>query len=242
VTDPLFVSARDRLIVALDIPSLEEARSFAHRMANEVGVIKVGLELFIEAGRDAVRLGEDVKRPVFLDLKLHDIPETVERAVGRVCAMGARLLTVHASGGPTMLERAVRRAEAENSGLQVVAVTVLTSFDDGDLASVGVPSTTALHARKLARMAWNAGVRAFVCSPHEAPSLREELGESAILITPGVRPVAGGDDQKRVSTARDAIRNGSTAVVVGRPIRDAKDPVQAARALVTEIASAKDHP
>jgi orotidine-5'-phosphate decarboxylase len=239
VTDLAFTSARDRLIVALDLPSLEGARALAERVAPEVGWLKVGLELFVEAGRDAVRLGEAVSRPVFLDLKLHDIPETVERAVARACAMGARLLTVHASGGHTMLERAVKRAEAENTGLHIVAVTVLTSLDDGDLVAMGVDASASAHAARLARLAWSSGVRAFVCSPHEAPVLRRELGGAATLITPGVRPSNATDDQKRVATARWAIGAGADALVVGRPIRDAEDPAKAARDLVLEIAAAK---
>lgn len=202
-------------------------------------MLKVGLELFVEAGRDAVRLGEEVGRPVFLDLKLHDIPETVERAVARVCSMGARLLTVHASGGHAMLERAVKRAEAENSGLHVVAVTVLTSLDDGDLVAMGIGANASEQTRRLARLAWSSGVRAFVCSPHEAPVLRQELGSNAVLITPGVRPAAGGDDQKRVATARWAIGAGADAIVVGRPVRDAGDPALAARTLVGEIGAAR---
>ena len=219
VTELQFDSARDRLIVALDVSSLDGARTLAQRVGPEVGWLKVGLELFLEAGRDAVRLGEQVGRPVFLDLKLHDIPETVERAVARACAMGARLLTVHASGGHMMLERAVKRAEAENTGLHVVAVTVLTSLDDGDLVAMGVGATASAHTARLARLAWSSGVRVFVCSPHEAPVLRRELGAQATLITPGVRPSDAVDDQKRVATARWAIGAGADALVVGRPVR-----------------------
>jgi orotidine-5'-phosphate decarboxylase len=234
-------SARQRLIVALDAPSLSEASEFAERVAPEVGMLKVGLELFVEAGRDAVRLGERLGLPVFLDLKLHDIPETVERAVARACAFGARLLTVHASGGPAMLERAVRRAEEEATGLSIVAVTVLTSLDAGDLDRIGVRATPADHAVRLARLAHGAGVRAFVCSPGEAAGLRSALGADASLITPGVRPASttGSDDQKRVATPATAIAAGADALVVGRPIRDARDPAGAAREIVTEIESAR---
>ncbi len=228
-------SGRDRLIVALDVPSLDEARALAHLVAPEVGMLKVGLELFLEAGRDAVRLGEEVHRPVFLDLKLHDIPETVERAVARACGMGAKLLTVHASGGRAMLHRAVKRAEAENSGLRVIAVTVLTSLDDADLVGMGISANAEDQATQLARLAWDAGVRAFVCSPHEVHALRVELGPDAMLVTPGVRPHPSADDQKRVMTPHQAIVAGADMVVVGRPIRDAKDPASVAHEIALEL-------
>jgi orotidine-5'-phosphate decarboxylase len=229
-------SARERLIVALDAPSINAARLLAERIAPEVGMLKVGLELFVEAGRDAVQLGSALGLPVFLDLKLHDIPETVERAVARACAHGARLLTVHASGGASMLERAVHRAQSEATGLSIVAVTVLTSLDEGDLARQGVTANVQEHAVRLALLAFGAGVRAFVCSPNEAAALRAALGPEVALITPGVRPSASSDDQKRVATPRMAIVAGADAVVVGRPIRDAADPVRAAREITIEIA------
>jgi orotidine-5'-phosphate decarboxylase len=175
-------------------------------------MIKVGLELFVEAGPKAISLGEEVGLPVFLDLKLHDIPETVERAVARAAQLGARIVTVHASGGPAMLARAVKRAEREATGLQVTAVTVLTSLDKADLAAVGVGGDVGPHVQKLAIMAYAQGVRSFVCSPHEIEILRETLPNDAVLITPGVRPAgaAGTDDQKRVMSAGDAIRKGAT--------------------------------
>jgi orotidine-5'-phosphate decarboxylase len=233
------------LIFALDLPSYDEARAMAERVRDGIGMLKVGLELFVEAGPRAVALGEAIARPVFLDLKLHDIPETVDRAVARACAFGAKLLTVHASGGPAMLRRAVERARKEGPGLAVTAVTVLTSLDDGDLARMGVPATTKDHAKRLARMAFDEGVRTFVCSPHEAATLRAELGEDAVLVTPGVRAApsqgssGGTDDQKRVMTAGDAVRAGADWVVVGRPIRDAADPLAAAHAIAREIAAAR---
>lgn len=226
---------RGRLIVALDAPSLREARELADLVAPEAGMIKVGLELFVEAGRDAVALGERVALPVFLDLKLHDIPETVERAVARACALGAALLTVHASGGPAMLARAAERAAKEATGLTLVAVTVLTSLDREDLQKMGVSATPADHAVALAELAWSAGVRAFVCSPHEASGLRAALGDAATIVTPGVRVASSGDDQKRVATPRAAIEAGADAVVVGRPIRDASDPRAAAKAIASEL-------
>jgi orotidine-5'-phosphate decarboxylase len=200
-------------------------------------MLKVGLELFIGAGPGAVKLGEETGLPVFLDLKLHDIPETADRAVARVASLGARYVTIHASGGPAMVGRAVRRAADEGTGLEVVAVTVLTSMDGADLERIGAlsGSTPASHALRLARLAYDEGVRAFVSSPRELALLRRELGKDVVLIAPGIRASGGGgDDQKRVATVTEAIRAGADWLVVGRPIRDAKDPLVAARAMSDE--------
>jgi orotidine-5'-phosphate decarboxylase len=230
-----------RIVLALDVPNVGQARALAQAVGDAVGMLKVGLELFVEAGPSAVALGRDAGRPVFLDLKLHDIPETVDRAVARASALGARMLTVHAGGGRTMLRRAVERAAREGAGLEIVAVTVLTSLDADDLASVGVAPDVGGHAERLARLAWEEGVRAFVCSPHEAARLRRALGPEATLVTPGVRAAAeaGKDDQKRTMTAREAIAAGASWVVVGRPIRDAADPRGAARAIASEVEAAR---
>jgi orotidine-5'-phosphate decarboxylase len=226
-----------RVIFALDLPSLDRARAMALAVRDAVGMFKVGLELFVESGPKATALGAEIGRPIFLDLKLHDIPETVERAVARASALGARFLTVHASGGPTMLARAVERARAEGRELEIVAVTVLTSLDDRDLAAMGFSGDVGTNVENLARMAWAQGVRSFVCSPHEAARLRKALGAEATLITPGVRASGAGspDDQKRTMSAGDAVRQGASWVVVGRPIRDAADPLSAARALEREV-------
>lgn len=225
------------LILALDASSLDEARTLAQRVRPHVNGLKIGLELFVSEGPAAVRtIMHDAHLPIFLDLKLHDIPETVERAVARACALGVSLLTVHASGGPAMLERAVKRAAKEATGLRIIAVTVLTSFDASDLAAIGVAHGTAEHVLVLAKMARATGVDAFVCSPHEVGALRESLGRDVMLVTPGVRP-AGADtgDQKRTDTPEGAIARGATAVVVGRPIRDAADPAEAAESIARAI-------
>jgi orotidine-5'-phosphate decarboxylase len=233
------VMTSSRLVFALDLPTLDQARAMAHAVHEAVGMFKVGLELFVEAGPRAVSLVAEAGRPVFLDLKLHDIPETVDRAVGRASALGARMLTVHASGGPAMLRRAAERAAKEGAGLEIVAVTVLTSLDWGDLSAIGMEGGVAGSVERLARMAWAEGVRAFVCSPHEAAALRAALGAEATLVTPGVRASGGGDDQKRTMSARDAIHAGASWVVVGRPIRDAADPLAAARAIAAEVDQAR---
>lgn len=230
-----------RVIVALDVPSLEEARALAREVRDAAGMLKVGLELFVEAGPQALAMARDVGRPVFLDLKLCDIPETVDRAVARAAALGAKMLTVHAGGGPAMLRRAAERARREGGGLEIVAVTVLTSLDAADLGAMGVGGDVATQVERLARMAWGEGVRAFVCSPHEGSKLRAALGSDAVLVTPGVRAAAtgGGDDQKRTMTAGDAARAGADWVVVGRPIRDARDRLAAARAIAEEVDAAR---
>ena len=226
-----------RVIFALDVPSLDRARSMAVAVRDAVGMFKVGLELFIESGHGATGIGAETGRPIFLDLKLHDIPETVERSVARAAALGARWITVHASGGPAMLRRAVERARTEGTGLEIVAVTILTSLDDRDLAAIGFSGDVGASVDTLARMAWEQGVRSFVCSPHEAARLRAVLGPQATLITPGVRASGAGspDDQKRTLSASEAIERGADWVVVGRPIRDAAEPLSVARLLQREV-------
>lgn len=233
-------SAPPPIAFALDFASADEARAAAREVAPAVGMVKVGLELFVHAGPPIVRVGADVGLPVFLDLKLHDIPETVERAVGQASSLGARLVTVHASGGRSMLRRAVERARKDGAGLDVCAVTVLTSLDDADLSDIGLSGPPADAAERLARLAWEEGVRWFVCSPAEVARLRAALGPSAVLVTPGVRPAsAERGDQKRVATPEQAVRDGASWVVVGRPIRNAGDRLAAARAIGDAIARAR---
>ena len=248
---------------ALDFASVEEARAAAAEVAPAVGMIKVGLELFVNAGPSVVAIGRDVGLPVFLDLKLHDIPETVERAVAQASHLGARLITVHASGGRAMLRRSVERAAKEGGSLAICAVTILTSLDDADLDDIGIAvarrqafhvpgeqhpaeeqtpperARTSLAAESLARLAYDEGVRWFVCSPAEVATLRQQLGPDAVLVTPGVRPrAAERGDQKRVATPEQAIRDGANWLVVGRPIRDAADRLAAARAITNEAMAA----
>jgi len=237
-------AADSRVIFALDFPTVDLAKAGALAVRDGVGMVKVGLELFVEVGPRAVAIGKECGRPVFLDLKLHDIPETVERAVARASALGARLLTVHASGGPSMLRRAVDRAAREGGTTEIVAVTVLTSFDARDLDAVGAGADVSAQTERLGRLAWDSGVRSFVCSPHEAARLRATLGPGATIITPGVRSADGPngaakDDQKRTMTPSEAVAAGADWLVVGRPIRDAADPAAAARRIAGEIAAAR---
>jgi orotidine-5'-phosphate decarboxylase len=230
-------ASRSRLAFALDYPTLDEARRGAALVRESAGVLKIGLELFVREGPAATRLGSELGCEVFLDLKLHDIPETVERAVASAAELGVRYLTVHAAGGPKMLARAAERAAS--SRLSLLAVTVLTSLDAGDLKEVGVERSPTEQALGLARLAWREGIRGFVCSSAEVGSLRRELGPEAILVTPGIRPAGPrSDDQKRTGTPAEAVEQGSSLLVVGRPIRDAESPGATARAIADEIAEA----
>lgn len=230
---------RDRLAFALDYPTLQAAEAGAARVAEIVGVLKVGLELFVAEGPAAVKLGQKLGNKLFLDLKLHDIPETVERAVATAGQLGASFLTLHAAGGPRMLEAAAQRAEREGTGIKLLAITVLTSLDAEDLQAIGVNAAPAEQALRLGKLARGAGIHGLVCSTAEVATLRAALGPEAILVTPGIRP-AGAEvgDQKRVGTPASALKDGSSLLVVGRPIRDAADPAAAARSIVEEMSQA----
>src|SRR6266542_3021830 len=199
-----------RIVFPLDYPSLAEARAGAEKIKGTVGVLKVGLELFVKEGPRAFALANAFGADLFADLKLHDIPQTVERAIASLSSSGARFVTVHAAGGRAMLERALERAHRETGGsLMVLAVTVLTSLDEEDLAAQGIHAGAADHVLRLARLAWSAGVRGYVCSPAEIRLLRNELGRDATLVVPGVRPAgASHHDQKRIATPAQAIADG----------------------------------
>lgn len=217
---------------------LDEAKRFAEAVAPHVGVLKIGLELFVAEGPRVVEALSGLGCKIFLDLKLHDIPETVRRAVTRAKQLGVHYLTVHASGGRSMLDAAV---EAAGSELNILAVTVLTSMGDGDLPWIGVSRSLPEHALSLARMATDLKVPGLVCSPHEVSNLRRHF-PNAILVTPGIRPGGkrggSGDDQTRIATPSAAIESGSSMLVVGRPLRDAADRSAAARDLFEEVAGA----
>jgi len=223
-------TTRERLILALDVPSGEDALALADATRDYVGCMKVGLRLFTTEGPDLVRRLKAEGHRIFLDLKFHDIPNTVADASRSATALGADFFTVHASGGPEMLRAALEasRDEAERSGKTtptVLAVTVLTSLP-----------ATAGEVVARARTAWEAGIRGVVSSPREARELRDALGAEAVIVTPGIRPSWSRDgDQRRTATASDAIAAGATHIVVGRPIRDADDPRDAARRIGEEI-------
>lgn len=222
---------QDRLVLPLDVPDLDAAEGWIRRMRGEVGVFKVGLELFTAAGPDAIRRVHDAGAQCFLDLKLHDIPATMARATSAAVALGARYLTVHASAGPAALA-AVAEA-ARGSQTQILAVTVLTSMDDDALRAIGSRDGSDAAVDRLASLASPVG--GFVCSPLECARLRAAHPD-AVLAVPGVRPTGSpAGDQRRVATPEDAVRAGADLLVVGRPIRDAPDPVAAARAILAAL-------
>lgn len=222
----------NRLIAALDAPNRSDADALVERLAGVPSWCKIGLELFCAEGPSIVSDYVVRGRRVMLDLKLHDIPETVSRATARAAALGAGLLTVHAGGGRAMLEAAVRAAGTT----RILAVTVLTSLDDADLAQIGAQGPVAELVVRRARLAIEAGCAGVVASPHEIAAVRAIAPPGFLIVTPGVRPAgAAAGDQKRVMTPRQARDAGADLVVVGRPLRDAADPAAAARAIAAEL-------
>jgi orotidine-5'-phosphate decarboxylase len=230
------IEPRERLIVALDVNTAAEARRLAGALGDAAGVFKVGKQLFTAAGPSVVRDLVASGRKVFLDLKFHDIPNTVAGAVREAGRLGASMLTVHASGGAKMLRAA---AEAAAGGPLVLAVTVLTSLGDEDLREIGVSGRVLDQALRLAALARDNGCGGVVASPQEVRELRRELGGGFAIVTPGIRPAGeSAGDQARVATPTDAIRAGATYLVVGRPITGAADPAAEAGRIVAEIAAA----
>lgn len=222
------------IIAALDVSTPDEALALAAEVAPAVGAFKIGKELFVAAGPDIVRRVRDTGAEVFLDLKFHDIPNTVAKAVASAARLDVQLLTVHASGGTTML-RAAQEAAGENGPL-VLGVTVLTSMDESDLAELGISKSPRDQVRHLAQLATAAGLKGLVCSPKEIAPLRELLPAEVQLVTPGIRP-AGTDagDQKRVLTPAEAIAAGANRLVIGRPIYAAENPRAAAEAILESL-------
>ena len=233
------MQARDRLIVALDVPNAAQARQIVQSLGEAVSTYKIGKQLFTAEGPQVVRDLVASGRKVFLDLKFHDIPNTVAEAVRSAAALGVSMLNVHASGGSKMLRAAVEAAAQSETKPLLLAVTVLTSMSDSDLQEIGVSGNAETQVLRLAALARKAGCGGLVASAREASELRRELGEGFAIVTPGIRP-AGGDagDQARVLTPSDAIRAGATHLVVGRPVLQAPNPAEAARTIVAEIESA----
>ena len=228
------------LAVALDVPSASAVPDLVARLPASLRWCKVGLELFCAAGPGIIESLRISDKMVFLDLKLHDIPRTVQRAVQAAARHGASLLTIHASGGLSMMQAAVEAARSSSDGkTRIIAVTALTSLTDADLRDVGVARSMAEHVLRLGDLACRAGVDGLVCSPLEVNELRRILGPEPFLVTPGVR--ASGEalgDQKRTASAAEAIAHGSDLLVVGRPIVEASDPGQAALRLLDEVRQA----
>jgi orotidine-5'-phosphate decarboxylase len=230
------VSAANRLIVALDFPDAPSALSLVEKLGTTVSWFKVGLELFISEGRPLVAELQRRGFSVFLDLKLHDIPNTVAAAVRSASAMGVKMLTVHAAGGPAMLAAAV---EAAPRDLNLLAVTVLTSMDSSQLEATGVAAQPAVQVEKLAELALASRIPGLVCSPLEVSRLRSRFGAGPLLVTPGIRPEGSeAGDQRRMATPAAALASGASYLVVGRPICQAKDPAAAAKSIAAEMQTA----
>jgi len=222
----------NRIFVALDTPDLDRARALAQKVRHHVGGVKLGLEFFCANGPAGIRAVEEIGLPVFLDLKLHDIPNTVAKAVQSLAPLAPAVLTVHASGGRAMLEDA---KAAAHPNTRVVAVTMLTSLDDDDLAATGVAGTAHDHVLRLADLARDAGLDGIVCSGAEVKAAHHAWPKGYFVV-PGVRPVEGViGDQKRVVTPRRALDDGASMLVIGRPITQAADPDAAARAIAATL-------
>ncbi|MBO5751588.1 MAG: orotidine-5'-phosphate decarboxylase [Kiritimatiellae bacterium] len=225
------------LIVALDVNSRQEAVDKVVQIGDAVNFYKIGLELFTAEGPDVVKAVKDLGKRVFLDLKFHDIPRTVERSVRSGGKLGVDLMTIHSVGASAMI-KAAAEAAAEFPGLNILAVTVLTSLDAGDLSDIGIAGRTpAEQVEAMARFAVENGAHGLVCSPKEVGALSSSLRPGTLFVTPGVRP-AGADvgDQKRIATPADAVRDGATHLVVGRPVLAASDPAAAAREILSQMA------
>jgi len=240
------VAAHDRIIFALDVGDMDSARRWVETLRGHVGWFKVGLELFTAVGPEIVRLLKDSGIRCFVDLKLHDIPNTVSGAVRSLARLGADMATLHISGGKAMLMAALDAAqsEAEAGGLRrpkLVGVSVLTSLGRDDLMETGIPREPHEQADLLARLAASCGLDGIVCSASDLPAIRPSLPPSFLVVTPGIRPSwSESGDQKRISSPSGAIKAGADLLVVGRPISGAGDPVEAARRIASEIEAALD--
>jgi len=232
---PTMIAAHDRLILALDVPSAEEADRLMRRVEGTVRFVKIGLELYTAAGPDIVKRALDRGNRVFLDLKFLDIDETVRRATARVADLGVEFLTVHAN-------RKALNAAVEGKGdrpLKLLAVTVLTNFDSADLRDMGVQWSVADLVVARAKLAAELGCDGVVASGEEPTIIRRNIGPKLLIVTPGIRPAGKGlDDHARPTTPTQSIKAGSDYLVVGRPIRDAEEPKEAAQAILTEMQAA----
>src|SRR5512147_3048769 len=236
-------SMRERLIVALDVDTSEQATDLVRQLAAEVGMFKIGKQLFTHGGPQAVRQIQELGGEIFLDLKFHDIPNTVAKAAIEATRLGVKMFNVHASGSLEMMRMTVKEVKrvCRQQNLRkpiMLAVTVLTSLNQDDLERVGVERKVADQVVRLALLTKEAGMDGVVASPHEVADIREACGRRFVIVTPGIRPLAGNrNDQQRVMTPADAIAAGVDYIVVGRPIVEAKDPVSAAREIVAEMES-----
>ncbi len=237
-------SARQRLIFALDVDEFSQAEAWVRQLQENVGLFKIGKQLFTKCGPEVVQMVRQRGGEVFLDLKYHDIPNTVAKAAVEACKLGVKMFNVHALGGPEMMRKTVEEVDAycAKSGIErpiMLAVTILTSSTEETLRAVGIDRPVTEMVPRLAKLARDAGFDGVVASPKEVSLIRAACGEDFQIVTPGVRPAfAALDDQKRVTTPAEAISAGATALVVGRPISAASDPLAAAGKILAEIEAA----
>lgn len=225
-----------KLILALDVETRESALKMLKSLSDSLEWIKIGLQLFTAYGPNFVGEIADLGYKIFLDLKLHDIPNTVAKTVQSISKLPVGLLTLHASGGAEMLEWACKARDEHAPDLNLLAVTVLTSMNTAQLRSLNVNAETEEHVQNLADLSLRSGIQGLVCSPLELPMLRSRFGEDPIIVTPGIRPKgSASDEQKRIMTPHDAARSGANYIVVGRPILKAEEPLAATLAIQEEL-------
>ena len=233
--------ADDRLIVALDVSTMDAMKEIVTSLGDAVSFYKVGMELFYAEGEQTVRYLQEQNKQVFLDLKLHDIPNTVAHGVSSLTRLGANLITMHGQGGPVMMKAAVQAARetAEQLGVErakLLAITVLTSFDDEAWTSTGGQLPISDQVIRLAKLAKEGGMDGVVCSALEAKMIREACGDDFLIVTPGIRPsFAATNDQKRIATPASALQDGASRLVIGRPITQAENPREAVRLIIEEM-------
>lgn len=230
------IAAKDKIIVPLDVPTLDEARTLIKKLTGSIGVFKVGNQLFTAAGLELVKEIVESGSKVFLDLKFHDIPNTVRGGVESACTLGVHMLTIHLSGGKEMAEAAV--AGRNEASTLILGVTVLTSLDDAAFSEIGFRNSVRDQVILLANLAKSAGITGLVASPQELGILREQFGQYFTMVIPGIRPTwAAVDDQKRILTPAKAAAAGADYLIIGRPITGAPDPKEATKRIIEELES-----
>jgi orotidine-5'-phosphate decarboxylase len=233
------VTKANPVFCSIDTPDLDKAQNLAKQVKDHVYGLKLGLEFFLAQGASGFKAISALGKPMFLDLKLHDIPNTVAGGISSVLPLKPAFVTIHASGGAAMMRAAAdAAAKAGATRPKLLGVTVLTSLDSNDLAALGQDTDTARQVLRLAKLAKDSGLDGIVCSPEEIKTLRQALGRDFILMVPGIRPSwAAANDQKRFMTPREAIDAGATFLVIGRPITAAENPAEAAKRIGTELAA-----
>ena len=234
------MTPKDRLIVALDVDTKKKALGLVEKLKTEVKIFKIGSELFTSCGPSIVEEAQNAGAKIFLDLKFHDIPNTVAKAAIAATRLGVFIFNLHALGGSDMMKKAAEAAADESKRLKIakpkiIAVTVLTSMDENSLKKIGINDNMEKQVLKLAKLAKDASLDGVVASPSEVKLIRRELGNEFIIVAPGVRPEwASANDQKRIASPKEAVLNGATYIVVGRPVIEAPDPLSAAKRILEE--------